>query len=382
MAAKKVSRVRKAPPAGMSEMQETIAAIRKQFGDNTAVLANQIHQPERISSGSFMFDFATLGGIPHNRCSMFLGQRHSGKSTMADKIIGNAQRQYPDQVAVKMDIEGTHESTWTEKNGVDLEALHLIQPETGESAVDMAAALVRTREVSLIVVDSIAALTPNREIEASAEDALVGEQSRLVSRMVRNLTSGLIAERNRGHLVTVLFVNQFRTRIGGWAPNGQEPRSIPGGKALEYATTLQAVFKNKEVKGKDAHDVETVGLNEHSFDITKNKLNNGPRQGEFQMRRVPDPEYGLGESDIDDAATMLAYAKKFGAYTGGGQSWRLAFDQDDHSFRKLDDVVLALYEDPAYYWRLRNFLIRTQAENLGMPEEFLARLYNDYEDVT
>lgn len=377
MAAKKISRVRKPVAAGQTELSETLAAIRKQYGTNTAVRASEVEQPERISTGSFMLDLATLGGIPHNRCSMFLGQRHSGKSTMADKVIGNAQRQYPDQVAVKMDIEGTHDTVWSGKNGVDCDALELIQPETGEAAVDMADALIRTAEVSLIVVDSIAALTPMREIDASAEDALVGEQSRLVSRMVRKMTSALITERNRGHLVTVLFVNQFRTKIGGWAPNGQEARSIPGGKALEYATSLQVIFKNKENKGKDAHDVETIAMNEHSFDITKNKLNSGPRQGEFQMLRVPDPEYGLEEAEIDDAATMLSYAKKFNAYRGGGQSWTLEFDDICHNYRKLDDVVAALYEDREYYWKLRNFLIRQHAEHLAMPESFLARFYND-----
>lgn len=377
MATKKVSRVRTAPAAGKSEMDETVAAIHKRFGTNTAVRASSVEQPERISTGSFMLDLATLGGIPHNRVSMFLGERHSGKSTMADKTIGNAQRQYPDQQVVKIDVEGTHDSVWAEKNGVDTDALMLIQPETGEAAVDIADAMVRTRDVSLIVVDSIAALTPMKEIDASAEDAHVGLQSRLVSSMVRKVTAGLITERNRGHMVTVLFVNQFRTKIGGWAPNGGTPRSIPGGKALEYSTSLQVIFKNKESMGKDEYDVETVGVNEHSFDITKNKLNSGPRQGEFRLLRVPDAEFDLAEAEIDDASTMLAYAKKFGAYTGGGQSWTLAFDNDEHKFRKLDEALTALYADRAFYWRLRNFLIRTQAEHLGMPESFLARLYNE-----
>lgn len=376
--AKKVSRVRAAPAAGKSELDETIEAIHKRFGTNTAVRGSAVEQPERISTGSFMLDFATLGGIPHNRISMFLGERHSGKSTMADKVAGNAQRQYPDQQVVKIDIEGTHDSVWAEKNGVDVDRLTLIQPETGEAAVDMADALVRTRDVSLVIIDSIAALVPMKEVDASAEDAHVGLQSRLVSSMVRKLTAGLISERNRDHKVTVLFVNQFRTKIGGWAPAGATPRSIPGGKALEYSTSLQVIFKNKESMGKDEFEVETVGVNEHSFDITKNKLNSGPRQGEFQMLRIPDPDLGLAEAEIDDASTMLAYAKKFGVYTGGGKSWTLAFDSDEHRFGKLDEAVHALYEDREFYWRLRNFLIRTQAEHLGMPESFLARLYNDY----
>lgn len=357
---------------GADEIGDTLKAIRSRFGLNSAVMASSIPQPERISTGSFMLDFATLGGIPHNRISMFVGEKHSGKSTMADKVIGNAQNQYPDQRAVKVDVEGTHDSLWAEKNGVNTEELLLIQPETGEGAADMVDALVRTKEVSLVVVDSIAALTPMKEIDASAEDALVGLQSRLVGSMIRKVTAGLIAERNRGHYVTVLFINQFRSKIGGFAGYG-EPRSIPGGKALEFSTSLQLIFKNREMAGKDEFDVETVGVNEHSFDIKKNKLNSGPRQGEFRLLRVPDADLGLSEAEIDDAATMLAYAKKFGVYRGGGSSWILEVDGEEHKFRGLDAAVKALYEDRDFYWRLRNALIRTQAEHLGMPASFLAR---------
>lgn len=365
-------RTRSRPVDGGNEIDDTLKAIRSRFGSSSAVAASSVPQPERISTGSFMLDFATLGGIPHNRVSMFVGERHSGKSTMGDKVIGNAQRQYPDQKPVKVDIEGTHDSVWAEKNGVDTDDLILVQPETGEAAVDMVDALVRTKEVSLIVVDSIAALTPMKEIDSSAEDILVGAQSRLVGSMIRKVTAGLIAERNRGHQVTVLFINQFRSKIGGFAGYG-EPRSIPGGKALEFSTSLQVIFKNREMAGKDEYDVETIGVNEHSFDIKKCKTNSGPRQGEFRLLRVPDAELGLDEAEIDDASTMLAYAKKFGYYTGGGSSWRLQFGDDDHKFRGLSDAVKSLYEDRDFYWRLRNMLIRTQAEHLGMPESFLAR---------
>lgn len=373
MATVKRTRVRaQASESKEDELQATLKAMRARFGSNTAVTASTVQQPERISTGSFMLDFSLLGGIPHNRISMFVGERHSGKSTMADKVIGNAQRQYPDQKVVKVDVEGTSDAVWTAKNGVDTDELILVQPETGESACDMVDALVRTKEVSLVVVDSIAALTPMKEIDASAEDAHVGLQARLVGSMVRKVTAGLIAERNRGHLVTVLFINQFRSKIGGFAGYG-EPRSIPGGKALEFATSVQIIMKNREMAGKDEYDVETIGVNEHSYDIKKNKLNSGPRQGEFRLLRVDDPDLGLDEAEIDDAATMLGYAKKFGYYTGGGSSWRLAFAEDDHKFRGLSDAVQAIYQDRDLYWRLRNVLIRTQAEHLGMPESFLAR---------
>lgn len=369
MAAKK-GRTRPTDVSGGDELAGTIAAIRAQYGDTSLRVASNMHQPDRISTGVFILDFALLGGIPNNNITMVVGDKHAGKSMLADKIIASAQAQYPDQTAVKIDVEGTHDSVWSEKLGVDVDKLLVFQPETGESAVDVADAMVRTKEVSILVIDSIAALTPMKEIDSSAEDALVGAQARLVGGMIRKVTAGLIAERIRGHLITVVFINQFRLKVG--VVYG-DPRVIPGGRALEYCTVVQIIVKNKEMLGKDEYDVESVALNEHSFELKKNKLNSGPRSGEFRVCRIQDDELGLSAGDVDDASTMLAYAKKFGAYTGGGSSWTLEFWDESHKFRGAGEAIAALYADPDLYWKLRNFLICTQAEHLGMPEEFLAR---------
>ena len=369
-------RTRSAPAGGRGgeEFDETLKAIRTRFGENTIHTAREKNQPERISTGVFILDLALLGGIPHNRVTMIVGERHAGKSLLADKIIANAQAQYPDMKAVKIDVEGTHDTVWSSKLGVDPDRLYVFNPETGEAAVDAADAFVRTKEVSLIVIDSIAALTPMKEIDSSAEDAFMGLQARLVGSLVRKVTSGLIAERNRGHFVTVLLINQFRSKVG--VVYG-DPRSIPGGKALEFSTSVQLIIKNKEQMGKDEYDVETVAENEHAFEIKKNKMNTGPRTGEFRVRRVPDDSLGLKEGDVDDATTLLAYAKKFGAYTGGGSSWTLDFWDEEHTFRGMNDAALHLYQNRELYWKLRNFLISEQAKHLKMPDEFIERFYPD-----
>jgi recombination protein RecA len=357
----------------VDEFKTTMAGLRKRFGEASFHAAARGRQPDRISTNSFMLDFALLGGIPHNRMSMIVGEKHAGKSMLGDMCIAGAQRQYPDQVPIKLDIEDTHEAVWSSKLGVDQERLHVFHSETGESAVDAADALVRTKEVSIVVIDSIAALTPMREIETSAEeDAVIAMQSRLVGSMIRKVNAGLIAERNRGHYVTVLFINQFRMKIGvSWG----DPRSVPGGKALEFATSVQLIIKNKEKMGKDEHDVEAVEENEHAFDIKKNKLNNGPRTGEFRICRISDPETGLTEGMVNDAETMLTYAKRFGAYTGAGSAWTLDFWDEEHKFRGIKEAITRLYEEPALKWKLRNFLICEQAQHLGMPTEFYERFY-------
>jgi len=132
-------------------------------------------------------------------------------------------------------------------------------------------------------------------------------------------------------------------------------------------------MKNKENTGKDEIGNDAVTVNDHSFQITKNKMNSGGRTGEFRLLRQDDDDLGLKEGDIDDAGTMLAYAKKFGAYTGGGSSWALEFWSHELKFKGLEHAKRALYADRSLYWDLRNFLIASQAEALGMPEYFVER---------
>jgi len=356
------------------EIDTVSKEIRKRFGDNTLRLASENKQPWRMPSGIFMFDLATLGGIPHNRWTMFHGPRSSGKTTAAEKVIAGAQASLPDQQVVFLDVEGTRDSEWGEKLGVDNSKLLLVQPDTGEQAVDIADALVRTREVSLIVIDSMAALAPMKEIAGSAEDAHVGLQARMVSAMTRKVNAALIAERKRGHYVSVLCINQQRVKIGGWSPTG-EPISLPGGKSLEFVTTLQCRFKNKENMSKDAEGLDTLEFNEHAFTLDKNKMNGGIRAGEYQLMRRDSSEYNLFEGDIDDAATMLAHAKKIGVFTGGGKAWTVDVPGFRRTFGNTNEVITYLYEARTDFWRLRNHLIADHAVRLKMPQYFIDHFY-------
>ena len=354
-----------------SELDETIKLLRKRYGENTVLPARDIPQPDRIPTGIFVLDLALLGGIPHNRATMIVGQRHSGKSMAASMVAANAQRMYPDQKVILLDIEGTFEQTWAEKLGVDLDELLVAPCETGEMACDTGVAVLESADTSLVIVDSVAALVPMKELDSSAEDAHVGLQSRLVSSFVRKVTSALISERKRGHYVTLLLLNQYRSLIGGY---GHNPMSIPGGKALEYSTTVQIDIKNRERMGKTENKSEGVSHNEHPFRITKNKLNGGIRNGEFIMVRDEDYHPLLSAGDVDDFETVLSYAKKFGFYSGGGTKWVLDYDDGRYTFGKAKEAIEALMEDRDMYWGLRTRIIREQAALLGMPEEFIMRI--------
>lgn len=350
------------------EIADTVGLINKRYGITTCRTGSTVPQPDRISTGSFTLDLATLGGIPVSRMTMMVGNKHSGKTSMAYKIMANAQKMYPDQTPVFLDLETTFDPVWATKMGVNVDTLPVVQPETGEAAVDIGVALAESAETSLIVIDSIAALCPTKEVNASAEDDQVALQPRLITKMLRKFTHSMVSERARGHVVTFLFINQFRMKIGFVMG---DPRTVPGGKALEHYTSLELIMKNKEVAGKDGFGIDTMTHNEHSFTITKNKVNNGPRTGEFRLIRSKENEHGLSVGDVDDAATMLAYAKKMGFYAGGGSKWTLTIGEDEYVYSKVAEAVEAIYADSELRSRLRNLLIREQARTEGMPDDFL-----------
>lgn len=368
--------VRRSKTAGdvpvSSELEKVMAEIRKQKGTETILMASKVRQPFRIRTGIFTLDYALLGGIPHNRTTMFHGKKHSGKSTAADKVISWAQKSMPGQKAVKIDTEGTHDDTWSKKNGVDTDELILVQPSTGEDAVDIAVGLVHAKETSLVVVDSLASLVPYKEVEGSAEDdAIPGLQAKLITRMLRRITMAQIEERKRGHFVSFLVTNQHRTKIGGWSPTG-EPRSLPGGNALGHFTSVEVQFKNKEVVKADGTGVDTLSINEHTFVIEKNKHNAGMRSGEYTMLRRDNDDLGLVEGDIDDAGTMLVFAKRLGWYTGGGKAgFTLEFGDISTHFPNSDAAVRGLYADREIYESLRTQLIVQNAIQQKMPEDFI-----------
>lgn len=355
-----------------SELGPLLKELDKRYGVGVVRKGTEVLQPERISTGVFMIDYALLGGIPVSRGTMLLGHKHSGKTTTGCKIVGNCQRMFQEQKVAYIDIEGTLDVEWARTNGVDVDELYVVQPESGEAACDIVDAMIRTREISMVVVDSVAALAPMKEIEGSAEDAHVGLQARLMGGLLRKTTAGMIAERRRGHNVTPLYINQYRSKIGGYAAFG-EPLSVPGGKALGFANSVEIIIKNKENMGKNSRGNEVVTHNDHAFKIEKNKCNGGARSGEFRLLREPDAGLGLAVAEVDEAGTMLAYAKKYDAYSGGGSSWTLAYWDEELNFRKLDEAILYLYANPEAKAKLRDYLIWENARSLSMPQYMLDR---------
>lgn len=362
----------KAPAAAPKshELNEALKVARTKYGATSVRTAAEVNQPLRIPTGIFILDFALCGGFPFNRASMIAGKRHSGKSMIGSMLIAGAQRAMPDKRCVVIDAEGTFEATWAQKLGVDLDRLYIVEAETAEMVIDMTEAVLASKETSLVVVDSLAAMVPQDVVDADAEQQFYALQARMITKLVQKSTHVLVGERRRDHFVTLLYLNQLRARIGG--PPKASPFILPGGNALEHTTSIQGMIKNYEAKGgKDSRGIDTIVENQHSFTLEKNKLNNGPRAGDFLLARLDQPDRHLTEGMIDDAHTLVAYAKKMGFYTGGGKKWTLDIRGKKYTFPNADAAMGCLTEDREIYAALRKQLIQEQAVFLGLPDKFV-----------
>lgn len=370
---KRVRTISDAPVS--NELRALVDSIRAAKGDNTITRGSSRRQPLRIPTGIYPVDLSLLGGFPYNRTAMVYGKKHSGKTTAALKTIASMQRYYPKETAVFVDAEETWDEVWARKLGVNTDLVYVISPDTGEDAVDTTVALVHAKEVGLVIVDSLAALVPYKEVEGSAEDeAIVGLQSKLITRMLRRITAAQIKERKRDHFVSFVVTNQYRSKIGGWSPTG-EALQLPGGHALTHFTSVEINFKNKENIKKDGEGEESLAYNEHAFRVDKNKLNAGVRTGDYVMMRRPDPTTGLSEGDIDNLPTMFAHAKRLGWLTGGGRAGlTLSFGEIERQFANTAEATKEVYAEPEVYSALYWQLIANQATSLGMPDDFIEHL--------
>lgn len=367
---KKTRTRKKAEPKKASELDEVFLTQRGKYGATSVRTAAEVNQPLRIPTGIFMLDFALCGGIPFNRATMFAGRKHAGKSMLASLITVGVQNLLPDQTAVVIDAEGTFEATWAKKLGADLDRLYIAEAETGEMAIDMTEAVLASKETSLVIVDSLAAMTPTAVVDADAEQQFYALQARLITKLVQKATHVLVSERRRNHFVTIVYLNQLRARIGG--PPKASPYIIPGGHALEHTTSIQGIIKNREMKASETgRGIEAVIENQHSFTLEKNKLHNGPRSGDFLLARTDQPDRHITEGMVDDAHTLVAYAKKMGFYRGGGKKWTLSVGDDDYVFPNGDATIGAVTENRDLYAALRKQLIQEQAAHLGLPDEFI-----------
>ena len=288
-------------PADREKALETaLAQIDRQFGKGSDMrLGSDERAPvEVVPTGSIALDVALgLGGLPRGRIVEIYGPESSGKTTLTLHAIANAQR--AGGIAAFIDAEHALDPEYARKLGVDIDALLVSQPDTGEQALEIADMLVRSGSIDLVVIDSVAALVPRAEIEGEMGDSHVGLQARLMSQALRKLTGALSSTNT-----TMIFINQLREKIGVFFGS---PETTAGGKALKFYASVRLDIRRIETL-KDG--TEAVG-NRTRVKIVKNKMAPPFKQAEFDIL------YGVGisrEGSLIDFGVEHGIVKKSGAW--------------------------------------------------------------------
>ena len=225
---------------GRTKALDTVVAnIQKRYGEGAIMKLGQATHlnVEVIPTGSLALDIALgVGGIPRGRVTEIFGPESSGKTTLCQHIIAEAQRM--GGVAAFIDVEHALDPAYAARCGVDVDNLYISQPDTGEQALEIAEALIRSGAVDVIVIDSVAALVPRAEIEGDMGDATMGRQARLMSQALRKL-SGAIKASN----AAMIFTNQLRMKIGVMFGN---PETTTGGRALKFYSSVRLDLRQIE----------------------------------------------------------------------------------------------------------------------------------------
>ncbi|HEY8868968.1 MAG TPA: recombinase RecA [Candidatus Limnocylindrales bacterium] len=277
-----------------------ILAIEKQFGRGAIMKlgSHERQQVDIIPTGSIALDLALgVGGIPRGRVTEIFGPESSGKTTVCQHVIAEAQRR--GGVAAFIDVEHALDPGYARACGVNVDELLVSQPDTGEQALEITETLIRSGGIDIVVVDSVAALVPRAEIEGEMGDSFVGIQARLMSQALRKLT-GAVSRSN----TALVFTNQLREKIGVMFGN---PETTPGGRALKFYATVRLDIRRVETI---KTGTESVG-NRVRVKVVKNKVAPPFRVAEFDVM------YGEGiskEGGLLDVGVAMDVVTKTGAW--------------------------------------------------------------------
>ena len=346
-------------------LETAISQIEKNFGKGTVMRLGDRPEMnvEAIPTGSLALDAALgIGGVPKGRIIEIYGPESSGKTTLALHIVAQAQKRGGEVAFV--DAEHALDPDYAARIGVDIDSMLVSQPDTGEQALEITDALVRSGAVDVVVVDSVAALTPRAEIEGEMGDTFVGLQARLMSQALRKL-AGNIAKTN----CVVIFINQLRMKIGVMYGN---PETTTGGNALKfYASVRIDIRRTEAIK----NGTEIVG-NRTRAKIVKNKVAPPFKEAVFDIM------YGEGISkwgELVDIAAQLDIIQKSGSWFSIGDE-RIGQGRDNAKKYLIDhpDVADRIEQEVrANMWKLQGSRAKRPAAPASAPVSVSADDFND-----
>jgi len=285
-------------------LELAISQIQKRFGEGSVMKLGEsvASSVEAIPSGSLALDLALgIGGIPKGRVTEIFGPESSGKTTLGQHILAEAQKQ--GGMAAYIDVEHAMDPSYAANCGVNTNDLLISQPDTGEQALEITETLVRSGAVDVIVIDSVAALVPRAEIEGEMGDAHVGLQARLMSQALRKLTAAIAKSRT-----AVVFINQLREKVGIIFGN---PEVTPGGRALKFYSSVRIDLRRIETITQGS---EAIGSHIRAK-VVKNKVAPPFRSAEFDIMF----DHGISqEGNLIDLGVGLGLVKKAGAFFSYG----------------------------------------------------------------
>jgi recombination protein RecA len=324
-----------------------IMSIEKQFGQGSIMRlgSDARQQVDAIPTGSIALDLALgVGGVPRGRVTEIFGPESSGKTTVCQHILAEAQKL--GGVVAFIDVEHALDPTYARACGVDVDNLLVSQPDTGEQALEITETLIRSGGIDCVVVDSVAALVPRAEIEGEMGDSFVGIQARLMSQALRKLT-GIVSRSN----TSLVFTNQLREKIGVMFGS---PETTPGGRALKFYSSVRLDIRRIETI---KQGTEAIGIRAR-VKVVKNKVAAPFRQAEFDVM------YGTGisrEGGLLDVGVASDVVTKTGAWFNYGET-RLGQgrEQSKEFLRANPDIAQRLEHE-----------IRAKVADINVPVEGL-----------
>jgi recombination protein RecA len=324
-------------------LETTMANLKKRFGEGAIMKLGEAAdmKVEAIPTGALSLDLALgVGGIPRGRVTEIYGPESSGKTTLCLHLVAEAQRL--GGTCAFVDVEHALDPTYAERIGVNVEELYVSQPDTGEQALEIAEALVRSGAMDVVIIDSVAALVPRAEIEGEMGDSHMGLQARLMSQALRKL-SGAIKQSN----TAMIFTNQLRQKIGIMFGN---PETTTGGMALKFYASVRLDVRSIQTLKHQGHVIGS----RCRVTVKKNKVAPPFRQAEFDIM------YNEGISkagDLLDLAVEYEIVQKRGAFYTFG---------DTRLGQGRENAKTFLQESPQIFWQIDG-LMRDQA---GLPRTF------------